>query len=81
MRHLLVVALLVSAATFLSCSGNRAAELYDTARFEEKQNNKEHAVQLYREIMVKYPDSPYAGNAAERLADMYDFNSTRARDK
>ncbi len=80
MKHLLVVALLISAATFMGCSGNKAAELYDTARFEEKQNNKEHAAQLYREIMDKYPDSPYAGNAAERLADMDDSNSPPAQD-
>jgi outer membrane protein assembly factor BamD (BamD/ComL family) len=70
MKHLLLPALLISVATLLSCSENKAAELYDTAQLEEKQNNKEHAVQLYKEIMNKYPESPYAGNAAERLADM-----------
>jgi hypothetical protein len=81
-KRFLVVALLLSITTYLGCSGNRAAELYDTARFEEKQNNREHAVQLYKEIMKKYPDSPYAGSAAERLADMDDDSgSTSSRDR
>ncbi len=76
MKRFLMLALLVSAAILPNCSGNKAAELYDTAQLEEKQNNKEHAIQLYKEIMNKYPDSPYAGNAAERLADMADSNSS-----
>ncbi len=80
MKRLLVVALLVS-ASLLSCSGNKAAEMYDTARFEEKQNNKEHAIQLYREIMNKYPDSPYAGEAAERLSNINDDSGSNARKK
>lgn len=34
------------------CSGGKAAELYETAGFEELQNNREHAIKLYQEIMV-----------------------------
>ena len=52
------------------CSGGKAAELYDTAQFEEKQNNKDHAAQLYEEILKKYPDSTYANKAEERLSQM-----------
>ncbi len=81
MKRFLMLALLVSAATLLNCSGNKAAELYDTAQFEEKQNNKEHAIQLYKEIMEKYPDSPYAGNAAERISDMNDNSGSTLREK
>ena len=52
---------------FLSACADKAAELYDTAKFEELQNNPEHAVQLYKEIAEKYPDSPKAKDAAKRL--------------
>lgn len=49
------------------CS-NRAAELLDTARLEEKQENLDHARQLYQQIVRDYPDSEQAKTARERLA-------------
>jgi hypothetical protein len=49
-------------------SGGGGAQQLETARFEEKQNNREHAMQLYEEIVKKYPGSPNAKTAAERLA-------------
>ena len=54
------------------CSGctsadKKSAELFDTATFEEKQNNFEHATKLYNEIIAKYPASESAKNAASRL--------------
>ena len=49
--------------------GDKAKELYDTAQFEEKQFNKPHATQLYRQILEEYPNSPYANQAKSRLAD------------
>jgi outer membrane protein assembly factor BamD (BamD/ComL family) len=49
------------------CSDRKASELYDTAKFEELQNNKEHAVQLYERIIVVYPSSEYAAKARERV--------------
>lgn len=51
-----------------ACSSDKSKELFETAQFEEKQNNKEHAKQLYQEIVDKYPDSPLAKQAQERLA-------------
>ena len=51
-----------------ACSGDKAKELYETAQFEEKQNNREHAIKLYEEIVSKYPGSPNAKIARERLA-------------
>ena len=47
-----------------ACSGSdrKAAGLLETARFEEQKFNREHALQLYREIVRAYPDS---GSAAE----------------
>ncbi len=50
----------------LACS-DRAAEMYDTARLEERQRNIAHARQLYSEIIEKHPDSPYAEKARARL--------------
>jgi TolA-binding protein len=50
----------------ISCS-DKAAEMYDLAKFEEIQNNPEHATQIYKEIIEKYPNSPQANEAAERL--------------
>ena len=53
----------------IACS-SKAAELAETAKFEELQNNKEHAAKLYREIIEKYPDSAQAKEAAERLTGL-----------
>ena len=59
------------------CSGNKAAELYETAGFEELQNNKAHALQLYQEIIEKYPDSDYAKKAEERISEIEKSNRRR----
>ena len=53
-----------------ACSGDKSKELFETAQFEEKQNNREHARQLYQEIVAKYPNSPVAKQAEERLAEL-----------
>ena len=45
----------------------KAAELLDTAVFEEKQNNFEHASKLYDEIIKKYPETKMAQAAAAHL--------------
>lgn len=55
-------------ALALAGCGDRPRELFETAQFEERQFNADHASQLYREILEKYPDSPYAAQARERLA-------------
>ena len=44
--------------------------MFDTAEFEELQNNKEHARQLYRRIIEQYPDSQFARKAQDRLGEM-----------
>jgi TolA-binding protein len=49
------------------CNGSQADELLDTAQFEEKQNNREHARQLYENILRDYPGSEAARKAQERL--------------
>lgn len=67
MKKILVVMALLFALT--ACS-NQAAELYETAKFEELQNNKDHAIKLYRDIIEKHPDSMQAKEAAKRLAEI-----------
>ena len=52
------------------CSGGNAKELFETAKFEELQNNKAHATELYEEVIRKYPKSDYALKAQERLSAM-----------
>jgi TolA-binding protein len=47
--------------------GSGADELLDTAKLEELQNNRPHARELYREVMRKYPETPQARVAEERL--------------
>jgi hypothetical protein len=63
--------LIVCAAlfAFTGCS-DKAAELYETARFEELQRNDAHARELYRKILDSYPGSDYAPKARERLAEL-----------
>lgn len=68
MRKMIIVFILLLGTALSACSGNKAAELFETAKFEELQNNKEHAIQLYEEIVKNYPDSEQAKKAKERLA-------------
>jgi TolA-binding protein len=61
---------LLMAVALLSGCGDKAKELYETAQFEERQNNREHAKQLYEEIIRDYPKSETARKAAERLVSL-----------
>jgi TolA-binding protein len=49
------------------CSDDKGRQQMETAQFEEKQNNKEHAIKLYEEVVSKYPGSTNAKAAQERL--------------
>jgi TolA-binding protein len=66
MRRFLAACLLL---LLVGC-GDKAKDLFDTAQLEEKQNNKPHATKLYRQIVEKYPDLPYANQAKTRLAEL-----------
>jgi outer membrane protein assembly factor BamD (BamD/ComL family) len=61
----LIVIILISLSTY-GCGGG-VEEIYETAEFEELQENREHAIELYMEILERYPDSEYAKKARERL--------------
>ncbi len=68
MRRIIPMLAALSVLTLGGCSGDKGKELFDTARFEEKQHNLEHATKLYKEIVRKYPGSEVAKMAEERLA-------------
>ncbi|RMF47109.1 MAG: hypothetical protein D6751_03515 [Deltaproteobacteria bacterium] len=61
---------LLAAALFafvlFGCS-DPAAEMFETAQFEEQQFNRPHATELYQRIIEEHPDSPYADRARQRL--------------
>ncbi|MBW2149126.1 MAG: hypothetical protein JRG73_03320 [Deltaproteobacteria bacterium] len=67
MKRTIVILTMIFAAAFSGCSGNKAKELFETAQFEELQNNLDHARLLYQEIITKYPDSECAKQAEDRL--------------
>ncbi|HSG06449.1 MAG TPA: hypothetical protein VLB09_08635 [Nitrospiria bacterium] len=71
--HMLVLAILLAGPVGCTSAENRAAELYETGQFEEKQTNFEHAMHLYKEILAKYPDTSWADKARERLEAMEDI--------
>lgn len=62
---LLVLALSLAV---VGCSRGNAAELLETAKFEEVQRNVPHARKLYQDILTHHPTSPEAAVARERLA-------------
>jgi TolA-binding protein len=66
-RQVLIMFMLAVVFSILACSGNSGKELFETAKFEELQNNKEHATEMYEEVIKKYPKSEYAKKAEERL--------------
>ncbi|MFC1816918.1 tol-pal system YbgF family protein [Thermodesulfobacteriota bacterium] len=68
MKVRFLVLLLGLALALSCCSGNKAEELFETAKLEELQNAPDHAMKLYQEILDKYPKSEYAQKAKERLS-------------
>ena len=61
------VLMITLAIMLAACSGQKASELYDTAKFEELQNNREHAIQIYEQLIDRYPSSDYVLKAKERI--------------
>ena len=50
-----------------ACNGSGAKDLYETAQFEELQNNHRHALQLYEEILRDYPEIEFAKKSGEKI--------------
>jgi hypothetical protein len=72
------IVLLAAALSLAGCGGN-AAELLETAKLEELQNNPAHARELYREILRHHPGSPEARIAEERLRALAGTGDAGAR--
>ena len=68
MRKRMVILIVAFGLALASCSGNNAEQLFETAKLEELQDNREHAKKLYQDIVNRYPDSSYAQEAKARLA-------------
>ncbi len=49
------------------CFGERPADMLEIAQFEELQRNYPHAREIYTRLLAKFPDSPEANIARERL--------------
>lgn len=69
MYRILALVIIVSILLLSGCADS-AKEKFDTARFEELQNNREHARQIYEDIIRSHPGSDYAKKARERLDAM-----------
>ena len=54
------------------CGPDNAAQQLEIAQFEERQNNRAHARELYEEILRNYPNSPAAQTARARLTQLTD---------
>ncbi len=67
MKKYILILLAVCCTALAACSSDQGKQSLETAQFEEKQNNKEHAIQLYEEVVTKYPGSPNARIAQDRL--------------
>jgi len=67
MKKYILIMLTACCTALFACSGDQGKQQLETAQFEEKQNNREHAMKLYEEVVAKYPGSPNARIAQERL--------------
>ncbi len=65
--HTVLLVLILTTAIGCASAEDRAGGLFETAQFEEKQTNLEHASHLYKEILVSYPDTSWAPKAKVRL--------------
>jgi len=67
MQKYILILLFICCTALTACTGDQGEQQLEIAQFEEKQNNREHAIKLYEEVVSKYPDSPNAKIAQERL--------------
>lgn len=67
MKKYILILLTLCCTALAACSGDQGKQQLETAQFEEKQNNREHAMKLYEEVIAKHPGSPNAKVAQDRL--------------
>ena len=70
MRQTIGVLTIILVTALSGCTGNGGQQLFETAKLEELQDNREHARQLYKEIIDHYPETEYARKAQERLSGL-----------
>lgn len=70
MKYLKIILFCFFIFFLTACGGSGAKELYETAQFEELQNNQRHALQLYEEIVRDYSGSEYAKKSGERIVKL-----------
>ena len=70
MKGLGLPAAIFFALIVTACGDNTGKDVFETAQFEEKQNNVPHAKELYQEILTKYPHGEYARKAEARLQQL-----------
>lgn len=68
MKNLILILFLILSFSIAGCAGEKAKELFETAQFEELQNNPKHASELYEEIVSRFPESEYAERARDRIS-------------
>ena len=68
MKPWIHIGAVVFCLALVACGGDKAKELFETAEFEERQQNVPHAKQLYEELVRLYPESQQAETAKKRLA-------------
>jgi hypothetical protein len=67
MKKYIWILLFICCSALTACSNDPGRQQIEIAQFEEKQNNREHAIKLYEEVVSKYAGSPNAKIAQERL--------------
>jgi hypothetical protein len=67
MKNYIWILLFIGCSALTACSNDQGRQQMEIAQFEEKQNNREHAIKLYEEVVRKYVGSPNAKIAQERL--------------
>ena len=67
MKKYIWILLALCCSALAACSNDQGKQQLETAQFEEKQSNKEHAMKLYEEVVSKYPGTSNAKIAQERL--------------
>ncbi|MDT8316756.1 MAG: hypothetical protein RQ824_02050 [bacterium] len=70
MKYFKIILFCFFLLSITACGGSGAKELYETAQFEELQNNHKHAIQLYEEIVRDYPGSEFAKKSGDRIAKL-----------
>ncbi|HEY2342848.1 MAG TPA: hypothetical protein VGH90_07460 [Chthoniobacteraceae bacterium] len=65
----LVLAIVLASGGMVSCSKEKtAAQIHMEQEAAWRADKRERAIKFYRDLATKYPDSPYAAQAKERLA-------------